>query len=692
MKKNKSGKIHTVGILTMIKETGMTKKEVLTHIKKGNIKAGKKGQNLVFKSAQLRRLKKEKDAHIGVWQMVNELLDVKAVFAVNKPTNRKEFIDFLIMNKWFGITPIPSEDVYFATTKGEEYFVKNATATPMVNHISLWLNSYGRSDAVKMKLLLEWIKSKHPKTGSLISEFILNNNPSSKAIWILLDYLSSKLKYEIIDMGEEQLEDLSTAISQELPLNSAKVFSAFLLYLKANEYMPNGWNYHYGVRSKSNSNNSYSMSAFLRMAHIVFNDAMWQKNNLLKKALESKRYANLWLFVALHFICGWHGTDIVRLPKPNLAQSGKTIREQIKASTYNTEAVICELELRLRIMPLKANKTKDHNHVPELKIFFPESLRIPLGTIVAIAASWCDEIQEGMPFVKRAGDIPDIKKFFGSDFLSICEDKRFSTRRANKAYLQGVEKTADSYPGKPKGYMLAALARSHKGGIGKLPEVTDIYLKDANFSGYTSEFIAREMFERGVLSFIPSIMLEMYSKEIYKKLHLSAQTSLITNIGVSPTGIENISKLSAKSMHSAKEAVLKIINQPEEMRGSISEILQNIASGNAASKLDGCMCLLTAANFSCSEPERSSCIGCGYEIYTKSIIRCLAKEYKRLIERKKNSYEKEAIRCSNILKTAILPALTEVITSIKQIYPSYDAVQIVEGVLNDATNENKYNR
>ncbi len=63
----------------------------------------------MFKSAQLRRLKKEKDAHIGVWQMVNELLDVKAVFAVNKPTNRKEFIDFLIMNKWFGITPIPSE-------------------------------------------------------------------------------------------------------------------------------------------------------------------------------------------------------------------------------------------------------------------------------------------------------------------------------------------------------------------------------------------------------------------------------------------------------------------------------------------------------------------------------------------------------------------------------------------------------
>ena len=65
-------------------------------------------------------------------------------------------------------------------------------------------------------------------------------------------------------------------------------------------------------------------------------------------------------------------------------------------------------------------------------------------------------------------------------------------------------------PGRPKGYMLAALARSHKGGIGSLPEITDIYLKDASFSGYRPEFILREMFERGIFGFIPAIMLERY--------------------------------------------------------------------------------------------------------------------------------------------------------------------------------------
>lgn len=56
--------------------------------------------------------------------------------------------------------------------------------------------------------------------------------------------------------------------------------------------------------------------------------------------------------------------------------------------------------------------------------------------------------------------------------------------------------------------MLAALARSHKGGIGTLPEITDLYLKDAAFSGYSPEFILMEMFERGILGFIPAMMLE----------------------------------------------------------------------------------------------------------------------------------------------------------------------------------------
>lgn len=67
-----------------------------------------------------------------------------------------------------------------------------------------------------------------------------------------------------------------------------------------------------------------------------------------------------------------------------------------------------------------------------------------------------------------------------------------------------------------KGYMLAALARSHKGSYGDFAKTTSIYLKDAKMSGYTPEFVAKELFERGVLSVIPSMLLKMVAGEEYQ--------------------------------------------------------------------------------------------------------------------------------------------------------------------------------
>jgi hypothetical protein len=680
-----------IGILKIISETGMTKKEILKHIGKGNIKHGYNYKNLMFEAEELEQLIKKRKSHIGLWKLVNNLLNDNTIFSTKKPTHKNDLLDYLELNNWFEVNIIPSKDVYFTATKGEEYFVKKADAGELVKHISLWLNAYGCSDKEKMYQLLKWVKEQHAKTGKLISKFIIQENPNKKAMWILLDYLSFSLEGELVDINEEDLEQLSIEISKKLPLNSAKIFSNFLLYLKSNRYMSNGWNYHYGTRSQLKNNTAYSLTAFSKMAYIIFNEAMWGKHNLLSKALASKKCANLWLFVSLHFICAWRSTDMVRLPKPRLPQEGRLIREKIQSNLYNTDDTIFEIELMLNNMSFKPSKTKTNKSVPDLKIFFPETLRKPLGIMLTVASSWCDDIQTGMPFIQRAGSIPEIKQFFGMDFFNLCDEKRFSTRRANKSYLQGIEKASDSSGSNAKGYMIAALARSHKGGINKLPATTDIYLKDANFTGYTPEFIAKEMFERGVFSFIPSILLEIYSSKAYSQLHVSAQTEIISNIGISSTSIENISGLASKSIDVAKNAVMKIINQPEEIRANISDLLQNIATGNANSKQDNCMCLLIAANLACSNPERGCCIGCGYEIYTKSLIEFLVREYKRLTHIKRHASKSEAIRRSKILRIAIMPALTEIIASIKGICPDYDAVKILKGVLDDVTGKNKLN-
>lgn len=132
---------------------------------------------------------------------------------------------------------------------------------------------------------------------------------------------------------------------------------------------------------------------------------------------------------------------------------------------------------------------------------------------MAIALSFRSEDD---PFVSTDFTLQDIIRFFGEDFVRASGYRKFKSRRANKSYLQGIEAVADDIAGNPKGYMLASLARSHKGGIGKLSEITDVYLRDAKFTGEDPAFVLKEMFERGIFGFIPCMLLEMYEGKSYR--------------------------------------------------------------------------------------------------------------------------------------------------------------------------------
>jgi hypothetical protein len=407
------------------------------------------------------------------------------------------------------------------------------------------------------------------------------------------------------------------------------------------------------------------------MAYFIFNEDAWNTEQLREKAFASEVFANMWLFTALHFICGWRGTDIIRIPMPSFPCCGKDMRVKLAEGCLNTDSLLEELEFRLIYNPMKPNKTSGFD-VPDLKLSIAESLRKPFGFIFALAASYHENIPPGGTFIRSGININKLREFFGDNFLSACGNRGFNTRRANKSYLQGIELSADNTPGKPKGYMLAAIARSHKGGYGALPQTTEIYLRDARFSGYSPEFIARQMFERGVFSFIPALLLDIYEGADRKRLTVSAQTKLIAEIGISPSGLEGLADIVQSAYSKARQSVSEILARPSEMRLNIEIILQNIASGNAPGRQDGMLCLMTAAGFVCTDSDRNCCIGCGFEIYTKTILRLLMSEYSRLLEKKKNADKSEAARCETLLKQAVLPAITEILSSAERLYPNTD--------------------
>jgi hypothetical protein len=447
------------------------------------------------------------------------------------------------------------------------------------------------------------------------------------------------------------------------------------------------WVYSFDSRDSPELNrDAYPLEGFSVMAYCIFNESMWERQGMVEKAVQNKAYADLWLFSALHFICALRSGDLERLPAPVLPYDGGIVLQKIRDGTFEKReavALVEELTIRLKLKPMKPSKTAAHKNVPTLKLFVPESLRTPLGLILAVSLAHHPEITPGNGFVTPCANLFNVRDFFGEAFVAALGHRRFSSRRCNKSYLQGIEAaSSNDSPGKPKGYMLAALARSHKSGIGTLAKTTEIYLKDARFSGYSPEFIIREMFERGIFSFIPAILLEMYAGSEYKALPVKTQTMLIGELCLAAHQIEWMAAAVDSALAKSRKAVNDVLCDPSNIYDRVAEMLQNIASGNAPSRTQECLCLMTAVGRTCPYPDRAGCIGCGYEILTKSALRLLTREFDRLCGLRESAPKSEAWRYSALLNQVTFPAIMEIISCAKALAPDLDVsmlLDIVEG-------------
>lgn len=589
----------------------------------------------------------------------------------NNRAGRMDLLKFMDANDNFGIETVTCENV-----------------RSIKERLTLWLSAYKQPGRVKTELMLCYFNDEYPNTCRLYREFITDKNiEDDPSVWKLLDFILSEIDRDITDYGESDIEKLIKQISAEVTIKSARIFSEFLTGVDIDGQTLTKWNYTFEARGKRNKE-AYSLNDFSIMAYCIFNEEMWVRQSLIAKAVKSKTYADLWLFSALHFICVLRTSDMKRLPAPKLPYDTKKVLENISNGNFSesdARALVEELNIRLRIKPMKPSKTSAHDKVPDLKLTVPESLKVQLGIIMAIALAHHPEISTGEGFVSPSNSIRNARDFFGEHFAKALGSKNFSALRCNKSYLQGIEAVSDNYPGKPKGYMIAALARSHKRGIGKISETTDVYLKDANFNGYKPDFIIREMFERGVFSFIPSVLLEIYAGNEYKVLPVTSQTKLIGELGLSAFQIEWLISAIESALNKSRATVNSILKNPGSMNKSVGDILQNIASGNAPSRQAECLCLMTAAGFPCPHPDRDSCIGCGYEIYTKAAMHTLMSEYVRLTTLMKSSHKTDAWRYKKMLEKAIMPAIGEMLGSLRILCKDADITEIldiVEGGLN----------
>lgn len=613
---------------------------------------------------------------------LNEYIDLKKhTFGITDSDFDLNITRYLVSNDWFGAEPDKHADSVLIDESGVELLEPK---------IDAFIRVYNRKDIEKVEMVFWKLKEALPKTAELLKKYRKSTDLEGTVFLRLADFIYACLPGELDESTDREIAEFMDDAFDELPHGCAAAAADFINWthenirtVYKNLYFINNYT------DSSDRNSAYDPSDYLNILYHLYNEEYINENDMYAQAAESKNYADTWLYLSLHFLCALRNTDLVRIPHPRLADDPENILKQIADNTFPDESarlVIYSVIWELNAFMLTPNKTSRTTGVAAIKLHIPESVEVHMGKLFALAEAHFrleNESSEN-PLVRVITSYEQINRYMGEDIGDLFLESNFHSRAANKSYMQMIYLLTDDILGandefNVKGYMLAALARSHKGSYGDFARTTGIYLKDAKMSGYTPEFVAKELFERGVLSVIPSMLLKMIVGEDYNRLSVESQTKMIQELDMSPVEVERAVSLVQKNVRQSSEMVKTLYG--EHSKEELLTYLHRIGNGQAVSKTDSCMCLMTAMGKVCPYPGHTSCPSCRYEISTKTTMLLMVREVKRLQDIYRHSTDTiERQRCMAMVKDIVAPGIEEMLSVMEEVY-GHDAVQTLEAVI-----------
>ena len=584
--------------------------------------------------------------------------------SVDTIKHRDKVSGFLLDNDWFGVS-----------INLDDYTIVEKDAEILKNHIKNYLTT-----PPGVKSMEGVFSKKFPSTSELFVQFAEEQKLSETNRFYLLDFLAYYLTKDLFlysDAEVETLVEVATEVLTKLQGNILIQFIKWLLNKGVTRYRVSfEMTKRYTIES---ANGAYELDEYLELMYYLFNEDYIIKNDMFCKAASSKNYADTWLYLGLHFICALRSTDLERLGHPKLTREPLEVLEAVVDGTWSgSEArrTLLSITTRLTYLNLTPNKTKNASNVTQLKFHVPESCQVLIGTLLAICEAHFQlqiPYNAENPLIRQIKTYEKITSYMGDEIGNLFLERNFSSRSANKSYLQSVAMLADDVLEEKselniKGYFLAALARSHKGNFNEFAQTTTTYLKDAQLGQLKPEMVAKELFERGVLSMIPSMLLTIVTRGKYKKLSPSQQTQMIKSLDLTPVEIEKTLELSVKADLRSQQALKTLVENNVEPEQLLT-ICHRIGNGEAFSKQGESMCLLSALGKLCPYDDRQHCVGCQYELQTKSTLLLLIGEFNRLnkqYQKLKNELERGKVRA--ILEQQIKPCLTEMLEALSEQY------------------------
>lgn len=622
-------------------------------------------------------------------ELSSYLIHLADEYGVEQHDFRQAVTRFIVSNNWFGAHP--------EIKKGGVY-VEESVFQQLENRLNEFCEHYGEEDKARSSYITEKMSGVVPKTTELLQKYAADTGMEQEVLFRLTDFLLYDLPGELQELNDTEVSTLVDDGFDVLPKAYGDILTDFInwtgtktktMYRGVYTMVP------YSEREETSS--AYDPHNYLKILYCLYNSEYIDENEMYQQAARSRNYVDTWLFLALHFLCALRTTDLIRIPHPRLSDEPKKVLEQVVSGTfpgYSARAVLYSVVWKLDALQLTPHKTEGVQGISSIKFHVPESAEEHIGTLFAIAEAHfqLSGDQPHKPLIHVIRTYEQISRYMGEDIGDLFLESNFRTRSANKSYLQMIYLLTDDILGindefRVKGYLLAALARSHKGSYGSFAEMTSTYLKDAKMNGYTPELVAREMFERGVLSSIASMLLKMVGGESYTKLPVESQTKVVKDLAMSPADIER----SVGIMQANMKRSLTIATEfyKHKTREEILDALHHIGNGEASSKCDGCMCLMTAMGAMCPYKEQQNCVACEYEIGTKTTLYIMLDETKRLLGIYQTSEsELERKRSKAIVRDVIAPAINELLRIVKEQYGD-EGVEIMNGMIREAAESGK---
>lgn len=577
-----------------------------------------------------------------------------------KTTNLNDIVSFFQANDWFGSKPTLSQGKVLLSPEQQILFKE-----PLIHFLST------KNSISTVRPMLE---KKFPSTAKDFLVFSEKQNLDEDTVYYIIDFLLYHLVKDLRFYTNQEASALVETATMDLTKAHGDTLTFFMASLRKNKKTLYNTDFVMGARyTMQLKNEAYDFDEYLELLYMLYNPTYINSHQMYQKAADSINYTDTWLYLSMHFICSLRQTDLKRIYHPDLMYPPEQIIDMIRNNTFSdndARKILLSITTRMRILPFMPSKTESKSGIPFVKIEIPMSCEVHIGKLFALAEAHRQlSGKPELPIIRKIRTYHEIKRYMGEEIGHLFLENDFRARSATKSYLQSIfhftdDVLADSKVPHTKGYLLAAIARSHKGSYGEFAHSTFFYLKDAKFNGLTPEFVLFELMERGVLSFIPSMLLKMLTGKHYDALTVQNQTALHKSLNMTPLEIDTTIATVNKGMECAKTALKEMVGTDAD----ILAILHRIGSAQSFSKESDCDCLCTAAGRNCPDPEKR-CIACKYEISTKSTLYLLLAEVKRikeLLPQINSDLEKKKYK--ELLSNILFPKLDEILYVLKQNY------------------------